>query len=88
MSLKTLLAVVLATAALGGCAGGNYYASNPCDGNDAVGTAIGAALGGIAGSQIGNGKDDRIMAGVAGAMLGGYAGHSVAGANCGRQMYR
>jgi outer membrane lipoprotein SlyB len=42
-----------------------------------VGTASGAAIGGIAGSQIGGGRDERAIGGVAGAVIGGVVGSSV-----------
>ena len=42
-----------------------------------LGGATGAAIGGIAGSQIGGGDDERAIAGVAGAVVGGIIGSQV-----------
>lgn len=47
-------------------------------GNKILGTAIGAAIGGIAGSQIGGGKEENAVGAIAGATVGGVLGNEVA----------
>jgi outer membrane lipoprotein SlyB len=42
-----------------------------------VGPAVGAAVGGIAGSEIGGGDEERAIAAIAGAVLGGLAGAAI-----------
>ena len=42
-----------------------------------LGTATGAVIGGVAGSQVGGGSDERAIAGVAGAVIGGIVGNQV-----------
>jgi outer membrane lipoprotein SlyB len=42
-----------------------------------VGTGAGAAIGGIAGSKVGGGSDERTIGAVAGAVLGGAVGSAV-----------
>jgi outer membrane lipoprotein SlyB len=42
-----------------------------------VGPATGAAVGGIAGSQIGGGDEERAIGAIAGAVLGGFVGSAV-----------
>lgn len=44
--------------------------------NRGVGVASGAVIGGLAGSQIGGGDEERAIAGVAGAVIGGVIGNS------------
>ncbi|MEM8920755.1 MAG: glycine zipper 2TM domain-containing protein, partial [Pseudomonadota bacterium] len=50
------------------------------DGTSTLGTATGAVVGGVAGSQIGGSSEDRAIAGVLGAVIGGVAGSAVEGA--------
>lgn len=45
--------------------------------NEALATGLGAALGGILGSQFGNGRDDRVAATIGGVVLGGIIGNAV-----------
>lgn len=47
-------------------------------GNKVVGTVIGAAIGGIAGSQIGGGSEEQAVGAIAGATIGGVIGNEVA----------
>lgn len=42
-----------------------------------LGGATGAVIGGVAGSQVGGGDDERAIAGVAGAVIGGIVGSQV-----------
>lgn len=42
-----------------------------------IGTATGAVVGGAAGSQIGGGDEERVIAGVLGAVVGGIAGSAI-----------
>ena len=63
-----LASTVLMVSLLSGCAEGQYSKQN-------AGTVVGAGLGAItAGSQFGKGEG-RIVAAVAGSMLGGYIGN-------------
>lgn len=62
---KRLLAVALATTALGGCANMTTQQKN---------TAIGAAIGGVAGSVLSNGSG---VGTVGGAAIGGVIGNEV-----------
>jgi outer membrane lipoprotein SlyB len=51
------------------------------EGNDrTVGTATGAVVGGVAGSQVGGDDEARAVGAVVGAVLGGIAGNAVQGA--------
>ena len=44
--------------------------------NIGVGAATGAVIGGVAGSQVGGGDEERAIAGVAGAVIGGVIGNA------------
>lgn len=51
-------------------------------GNSTLGTVVGAAIGGIAGSQLGGGKEENAIGAIVGATAGGAIGNQVAkGAN-------
>lgn len=50
--------------------------------NKVIGTVVGAAIGGIAGSQVGGGKEENAVGAIVGATAGGVIGNEVAkGAN-------
>jgi surface antigen len=71
LTFKTLAAPALAmTVALSGCA------NDGRGGNEVGGTLMGAALGGLVGSQFGRGEG-RLAATAAGTLLGAYIGNSV-----------
>ncbi len=72
-----LSCVLVATAALGLSACAPATTQNQRNANCVVGTAGGAALGGILGNQIGGGTG-RTLATAAGATAGGLAGSSAA----------
>jgi outer membrane lipoprotein SlyB len=44
--------------------------------NNRIGAASGAVIGGVVGSQVGGGKDERAVGAVAGAVLGGVLGNA------------
>ncbi len=44
--------------------------------NTGIGATSGAVIGGVAGSQVGGGDDERAIAGVAGAIIGGVIGNA------------
>ena len=46
--------------------------------NKVIGTVVGAAIGGIAGSQVGGGKEENAAGAVIGATAGGVLGHEIA----------
>lgn len=46
--------------------------------NKVIGTVIGAAIGGIAGSQVGGGKEENAVGAIVGATAGGVIGNEVA----------
>lgn len=46
-------------------------------GGNLLGTAIGAAIGGIAGSQVGGGREENAVGAIAGATVGGAIGNAV-----------
>lgn len=50
-----------------------------------VGPATGAVIGGVAGSQVGGGDEERAIAAVAGAVLGGLAGSAIENAGTERR---
>tara|TARA_B100000678_G_scaffold10694_1_gene8701 strand:+ start:3718 stop:4233 length:516 start_codon:yes stop_codon:yes gene_type:complete len=52
-----------------------------------LGAATGAVLGGLAGSQIGGGSEERAAAGIAGAVIGGVVGNQATKAGNTRQGY-
>ena len=66
--MKRILAPALALLLLGGCV------SNGTGPNQTMGTLVGAAAGGLAGSQFGSGNG-RLAATAAGTLLGAYAGN-------------
>lgn len=55
--------------------------------DDYVGTATGAAVGGIAGSQIGGGDEERAIGAIAGAVVGGIVGGATQRGLSGQQGY-
>ena len=66
--MKRILVPALALLLLGGCV------SNGTGPNQTMGTLVGAAAGGLAGSQFGSGNG-RLAATAAGTLLGAYAGN-------------
>lgn len=46
--------------------------------NQVIGTVVGAAIGGIAGSQVGGGREENAVGAIAGATIGGVVGNEVA----------
>lgn len=70
MRNSLLTGVLMASLALSACA------NNEMGNKEMVGTGLGAVVGGLAGSQFGNGKGQVAMA-VAGGLLGAMAGQSI-----------
>lgn len=73
LTILTLLAFFLA-----GCAGGAPY-STPIagvGGKEFIGTLLGAAAGGLAGSQVGGGNGQLVATGI-GVLAGAIAGHTI-----------
>jgi len=77
MRSLTLIAPVLMTAALAGCAGDPNMGTGP---RENTGTLVGALAGAAVGSQIGGGTGARVGAAVAGAAIGGLIGNRIGAA--------
>lgn len=74
---SSLIAVVLAGAALAACAGNPETGTGP---RENTGTLVGALGGALIGSQIGGSTGARVAAGVAGAAIGGLIGNRIGAA--------
>jgi surface antigen len=72
-----IVALVLATASLAGCAGDPNTGTGP---RENTGTLVGALAGAAVGSQIGGDTGSRVAASVAGAAIGGLIGNRIGSA--------